>query len=344
MATVSRNALSSSRLLTSRSHSQPQTPELAAAPPAVSAQPPPLAPWASTESHKGPSLKEIQAAEARKAAKAEEAAAAARRAALEQEVMAARERERAAAQAAANSGLPTTSTWGSGGSPVTAGPQPSAWGAKPPAVKGSAAGATGAGVGAPGAAAGPKKTKTLAEIQREEEARKQRARELMMQSGANAASQGGPQGKRYADLAGRQTTPTPAQQQQMAAAAAASGGGWATVGAGGKVKPAPSSTPARTASAGAVRQPTGPTVVKAAQKAAPAPSGAAGAAKPENAAMDEFNKWMRRELSRGVSAGVNGKICWLFIYFVKCMCFLFERAANFTIQLIPFAPRSSYFL
>ena len=68
------------------------------------AQPPPLAPWAKEpgqEGTKGPSLKEIQEAEARKAAKAEEAAAALRKAAMEQEAALVREKEKQAAAAAA---------------------------------------------------------------------------------------------------------------------------------------------------------------------------------------------------------------------------------------------------
>ncbi|EGS17173.1 uncharacterized protein CTHT_0064880 [Thermochaetoides thermophila DSM 1495] len=248
----------------------PDTPALA---------PPPTAPWApqpGQEPPKGPSLKEIQEAEARKAAKKEEAAAAARRAALEQEAAAIRERERAAATVA--SGLPPHSTWGTGSPSNAAGGSP--W--KQPGGK------------AGGAAAAPKKT--LAEIQREEELRKQKAKEAAAAAQANAA-QASVMGKRYADLAGKGTaSPSPSSAAAAAAAQANQGGAWATVGPGGKVK-IPTGPAAQNRAASVVNA-----------KPTPPPAASKPAAKPAQTslkdakaqAMEEFKKWLHRELSRGL--------------------------------------------
>ncbi|KAL2133308.1 hypothetical protein VTI74DRAFT_2574 [Chaetomium olivicolor] len=249
---------------------------------AAALAPPPTAPWApqpGAEMQKGPSLKEIQEAEAKKAAKKEEAAAAARRAALEQEAAAIREREKAAA-AASNSGLPPTSTWGTG-SPVGA-PAGSPW-KQPTALK---AGATGSGAGNAGS------KKTLADIQREEELRKQKAKEAAAQASAPAPS---PMGKRYADLASK-VSASPSLMAAAPATQLSQGGGWSTVGAGGKVK-----------------VPTGPAVQSRSSsvsnvKASPGLAAAKPAAKPvqtslkdaKNLAMEEFKKWLHRELSRGL--------------------------------------------
>ncbi|KAK3338704.1 hypothetical protein B0H65DRAFT_474504 [Neurospora tetraspora] len=248
--------------------------------------PPPTAPWAGTEAQKGPSLKEIQEAEAKKAAKKEEAAAAARRAALEQEAAALREREKAAA--AAHIGLPATSTWGTG-SPVAAPASGSPW--KQPAAKVATTTTTGS-------------KKTLAEIQREEELRKQKAKEAAIQA---SVISGSALGKRYADLASKTSSSsappgmiTPGAAAQAAAAAAASvGGGWSTVGAGGKVKiptgPAATSRPVSTAPANTPVAPAAKVVAKAAP---------AALKDAKNVAMEEFKKWLHRELSRGLN-GVN---------------------------------------
>ncbi|KAB5540583.1 hypothetical protein GE09DRAFT_1137787 [Coniochaeta sp. 2T2.1] len=257
--------------------------------------PPPLAPWApqpGIESHKGPSLKEIQEAEAKKAAKAEEAAAAARRALLEHEAAALREREKASASAA--SGLPSTSTWGTG-SPVNTPSASSPW-AKPAVMKGAVAGpaSTAASTSA------NERKKTLAEIQREEEARKQKARELALQQGVTPAAA---LGKRYADLASKTSVPPgligaptsgpvpPTGSVQVA------GNGWATVGAGGKVKtPAVPATQARVASATAVKSAASPAAKPVSKPSAPTTSRDSG-----SDAMQEFHKWVHRELSRGLS-------------------------------------------
>lgn len=264
--------------------------------------PPPLAPWApqpGNESQKGPSLKEIQEAEAKKAAKAEEAAAAARRALLEQEAAALRERGKANASVA--SGLPSTSTWGTG-SPVNTPSAGSPW-SKPAAVKGAVAGSATAAA----AASANERKKTLAEIQREEEARKQKARELAMQQGVAAPA---PMGKRYADLASKTSGPPGLGGPAAAGAAPSAGGasvtgnGWATVGAGGKVKaPAGLATQARAASTTAVKAtptPVNKPVSKPANSVTPSKDSGSDA-------MQEFHKWLHRELSRGLSGITDSK-------------------------------------
>ncbi|GJN79235.1 hypothetical protein PLIIFM63780_002748 [Purpureocillium lilacinum] len=242
-------------------------------------QPPPLAPWArepGQEGQKGPSLKEIQEAEARKAAKAEEAAAALRKAAMEQEAALVREKERQA-HAAAAAGLPATSTWGHG-SPVSA---TSPW-VKPGAVKGPATNTA--------TVPSSSSKKTLAEIQREEEVRKQKARDVAVQSGSPAITS-----KSYANLAGKPNqSPVPSAPSPAPPAA-----GWATVGAGGKVKvPTGPASQGRSASVSSAKAPA--PVSKPVSK--PAPGGPTnGRTDPASAAMEEFSKWTRRELSRGLT-------------------------------------------
>lgn len=261
------------------SRSQTATPEVV--------QPPPMAPWAKdsgSDGPKGPSLKEIQEAESRKAAKAEQEAAAVRRAVMEQEGAAMRERERAVAAAAAAAALPASSTWGHG-SPAAAG---TPW-TKPGSVKPSTSGSV--------ASPGPK-SKTLAEIQREEEIRKQKAKDVATQSGAPI-----PGAKSYVSLAGK--APPPGIPAAVAAAAPPPGAGWATVGAGGKVKtpttaPAAAAAPIRAASAAIAKPPVAPAAMRAAPKPVSAQSTAA-------TAMDEFNKWTQRELSRGITGITDSK-------------------------------------
>jgi PERQ amino acid-rich with GYF domain-containing protein len=259
--------------------------------------PPPLAPWASQAeaAHKGPSLKEIQEAEAKKAAKAEEAAAAARRALLEQEAAALREREKAAAIA---TGLPSSSTWGTV-SPANTPSVSSPW-AKPAVVKGAVP------VVAATVTAGSERKKTLAEIQREEEARKQKAKESALQQGATPAAS---LGKRYADLASKTSAAPPGIPGGLGPAVVAAvgttpvtAGGWATVGAGGKVKaPTGPSSQVRTASTSVKPTPTpaAKTVVK--------PSAAPSSRDTGSDAMQEFHKWVHRELSRGLSGIQDSK-------------------------------------
>ncbi|KAI0195466.1 hypothetical protein F4808DRAFT_440339 [Astrocystis sublimbata] len=263
---------------------------------ATSTQPPPLAPWAKdggAESHKGPSLKEIQQAEAVKAAKAEEAASLARRVVLEQE--AARERERAAATAP---GLPTSSTWGTA-SPVSAAPVSSSW-SKPAASKGSAPTPT-------TSTAASDKKKTLADIQREEEARKQKAQQLAAQSGLPTAGT-----KRYADLASKTSTTTSTSSTPNVgggvATPAPTGAGWATVGAGGKVKAPPMGPALQTRSVSSAGIKPAPSVSVASPRPA-LKSNTSTAATGRTEAMDEFNKWLHSQLSRGISGMADIETC-----------------------------------
>lgn len=267
------------------SRSQSGTPDIAS--------PPPLAPWAKEPGHegqRGPSLKEIQEAEARKAAKDEEAAAAIRRAAMEQEGALLREREKASAAAAAAAALPASSTWGHG-SPASA----SAPWSNPSASKPVAAAAVGP--------ASSSSKKTLADIQREEEVRKRKAREVASQSGVPASGS-----KSYANLAGKPNA-GPIPGGVPAAAAAPPGAGWATVGAGGKVK-APTGVPVPGRPVSASNTKASPAAVAA--KPSPKPSLATGGSTMQradtvNVAIDEFNKWVHRELSRGLDANSDGK-------------------------------------
>lgn len=255
--------------------------------------PPPLAPWAQhTEaSHKGPSLKEIQEAEAKKAAKLEEAAAAQRRAQAEQEAALLREREKAAAIA---TGLPSSSTWGTVSPANTPGASVSSPWSKP------AAGAVAAVTAA--VTPGAERKKTLAEIQREEEARKQKAKELAAQQQGVAAQA---LGKRYADLASKTSVPPglPAHAVVGVAAGVApvSAAGWATVGAGGKVKAPPGPSSALRTPVPTTVKPTPTPVVKAVAK----PSATAASKDSGSDAQQEFRKWIHRELSRGLSSGLD---------------------------------------
>ena len=247
--------------------------------------PPPLAPWAKepgNDGPKGPSLKEIQEAEARKAAKAEEAAAALRRAALEQEAALLREKEKQAA-AVTTAGLPATSTWGHA-SPVSSA---SPW-SKPGAVKVPAPGLTNIG------SAVSNSKKTLAEIQAEEERRKQKAKDQAVTAGVPVSSTS----KSYANLAGKHGQPVSNSSPAPAPVVAPPpGAGWAVVGAGGKAKAPPTGPAAvqsRSVSAASVKVPT-PTIMKPMSRPGPA------AANGSNIAMDEFRKWVNRELARGIN-------------------------------------------
>ena len=239
-----------------------------------------MAPWAKErdESSKGPSLKEIQAMEAKKAAQQEEIAAAARRAAAEQERLNQQNQPIAPAP-----GLPSSANWASSISPAVptaAGPSP--W-AKPAAGKPVVATPV----------AGSKKT--LAQIQKEEENKKNRQATVQAAATANhvsAAPTAG--GKRYADLASKPTASTP--QTPNAA--------WTTVGAGGKVKtpiaPAPAPT-AKIATASNVQ----PSV------AAPRPKAAGNAASKgpgsQQHANEEFQKWAKAALSKGLNSNILGQ-------------------------------------
>ena len=235
-----------------------------------------LAPWAKepTEGSKGPSLKEIQAMEAKSAAQKEENAVAARRALAEQERLSQQYQPVAPAP-----GLPSSANWASSISPaVPASTGVSPW-TKPatgkPAVATPVAGAK----------------KTLAQIQKEEEARKNRAANAAANATATAALAGG---KRYAELASKASVPAP-----LTSSAA-----WTTVGASGKVKtptaPAPSSS-TRTASGGAVQPPT-----SAAKPKPIVTTSTKGSSNPQ-LANQEFQKWIKSALGKGLNSNMNGK-------------------------------------
>ncbi|CAK7236476.1 kinesin-like protein [Sporothrix bragantina] len=279
------------------SQSRSETPENGAA---GTTQPPPLAPWArdpGSESHRGPSLKEIQEAEAKKAAKAEEIAAAARKTAAEQEAALLREREKAAAALAP--GLPTSSTWGNGtptaSSAAIAAAPASPW-AKATNVKPNVVAPTTGGA----AHSVVDKKKTLADIQREEEARKQKTRELVSQSPLASSSYAG---KRYADLASRGQPPAAPSPIATSASPVSVAAGWATVGAGGKVK-TPTAVPAARSVSAAVatmKPAVAPIVSRSTSRQLSGTSG-----KVEGGvAMDEFNKWLHREVSRGIADDID---------------------------------------
>lgn len=289
--------------------SQSQTPDSAAPGSATASQPPPLAPWARdpvTESQKkGPSLKEIQEAEAVRAAQEE----AQRRAQQEQDAVAAREREKANPNPAVVPGLPQHSTWGSG-SPAPSASSP--W-AKPVAVK------TGVAAALPALP----KNKTLADIQREEEARKAR---LVKEQAASSGMAAGiaSMGKRYADLAGKTGGPPGLPAAAASAAAVAAGaaagaavaapaaGGWSTVGAGGKVK-VPTGPQVRSVSASTVRTPVIPQVVKQPVAATAVANRQAAATPPANTrsvntvsdAHTALATWLKAQLSRGVKPKIS---------------------------------------
>ena len=243
-----------------------------------------LAPWAkeSAEGAKGPSLKEIQAMEARQAAQQEEIAAAARRVAVEQE----RLNQQNHQTIGPAPGLPSSANWASSISPaVPANTGASAW-AKPAAGKPA--------VATPVSGA----KKTLTQIQKEEEARKSRAAAAAAANAASNASSAAALagGKRYADLAGKASVPTPT-----------SSAAWTTVGAGGKVKtptvPAPSVN-TRTASGGIV-QPSAPVVV--AKSKAGTSVGTRGPGNPQQA-NEEFQKWVKSALSKYLNSNMSGRL------------------------------------
>ncbi len=272
-------------------------------------QPPALAPWArepGSESHRGPSLKEIQAAEAKKAAKAEEAAAAARKIAVEQEASLLREREKAAATVAP--GLPTSSTWANG-TPVASTAAPVSPWVKATSVKPSVGGQA-AATSAHGTS---DRKKTLAEIQREEEARKQKTRDLSSQSPSNSPHG---VGKRYAELASRGQSSSAASPVASSSSPVAVASGWATVGAGGKVKtPTAASSSRAVSTAGAVGKPVAAAAAST-RSTSRQLSGVAGKA-DGGVAMDEFKKWLHREVSRGIADGIDGEFWSLFSCFAR---------------------------
>ncbi|MCJ1309577.1 hypothetical protein MMC25_003237 [Agyrium rufum] len=243
-----------------------------------------MAPWAKeiAESSKGPSLKEIQEVEARKAAQKEEIAMAARRVLAEQE-----RQSQAQSVVAPAPGLPSSANWASGSSPATpTSTGPAAWGAKALAGK--------TPVITPQAGG---KAKTLAQIQKEEEIRKQRlvaAAQASAAAIATTSANAATPGHRYADLASK----APAVASSKSAVAPT--GAWTTVGAGGKLK-APL-TPAST--------PTAPGVLRAVSGGAtsgvarPKPAERSATGGTQNAS-DELQKWAKSALSKGLNTGIN---------------------------------------
>ena len=233
-----------------------------------------IAPWAKepaeTTSSKGPSLKEIQAMEARKAAHAEEVATAARRAAAEQE-------RQTVQQAAPAPGLPSSANWAKPATP-TAPSGPGAW-AKPAAGK--------AAVATPVTST----KRTLAQIQREEEVRKNKAA-VAAANTVNTAPTPLAGGKRYAELASKVTP-------QVSTGGSSA---WTTVGAGGKVK-TPTTPAAPVASTGA-RAPSSSSVQPTAS-VKPAPKPMAAVAGREKA-QEEFQKWVRGAVGKGLNGGISG--------------------------------------
>ena len=235
-----------------------------------------VAPWAerTVDQAKGPSLKEIQEAEAKRAAAQEEIAAATRRAQAEHERLAQTQGPAPAP------GLPSSSTWGSAVSPVTPSTQATSVWAKPTTVKAST-----------GTTAAPKKT--LAQIQKEEESRKQRAAAAQAAANTQAAnsSAAAAVGKRYAELASKAAPALPA----------ITGGAWTTVGTGGKAKAPPAIV--------ATPQPVSRTVSASnASKSRPAlQTSRSTTLANQSKANEEFTKWIKGSLGKGLNPGINRK-------------------------------------
>ena len=242
-----------------------------------------IAPWAkdNVEGSRGPSLKEIQAMEARKAAEQEKVAVAARKAVAERELVAAQQNQSAAPEP----GLPSSANWASSMSPAA--PPASAGGSpwtKPTVGKPS--------VATPVTAA----KKTLAQIQKEEEVRKNRAAAATASVAGNVSASGA-SGKRYADLASKAALPNPSANPGNSA--------WTTVGASGKVKASAAPTPApgsRTASGSVVSAGPGAAAAK------PKPSSVSASIKSsasQASATEDFQKWTRNALKDRLNSGIS---------------------------------------
>ncbi|KAF2771962.1 hypothetical protein EJ03DRAFT_388048 [Teratosphaeria nubilosa] len=238
------------------------------------------APWAKepAEAPKGPSLKEIQEMEAKKAAELEAQQAALRKAAFEKELEA--QAATAAAAASEHPGLPSSASWGASPATPTNAASPWAKTAQKPTAPA---------------------TKTMAQIQKEEEARKRRlvaaAHAANAQANATASVAAPIGGKSYANLAGKVASPPTVNTGS---------GAWTTVGAGGKLKtPATPTAPpgigSRTANSGVVPG-AGP---QPAARKAPSRTTTLNSAGTINA-QEEFRKWavaeLRGDLAKGVSA------------------------------------------
>ncbi|KAK6377553.1 kinesin-like protein [Lithohypha guttulata] len=242
-----------------------------------------IAPWAdkTAEASRGPSLREIQEAEAEQAAKREAIRLAeAKRAFLEQ--------ERAAATQVVPPapGLPATSNWATSGSPGTpTTPGGSVWSAKPIPAKTASASAA---------------KKTMTQILKEEETRKQR--QLATQSPTATTPAVPASSGKYAQMVSKVTPPQnvfgsgPGQQQQTQAGGASA---WTTVGASGKPK-----TPATVVAAPAVTRTTSTSTIPLSRPLATSRSTSiAGGTK--NQAKEELVKWAKASLSKGLNPGTN---------------------------------------
>lgn len=271
-----RNRQNVAESLAANSRSQTQTP--------VEAPTTSIAPWAKevNEMPKGPSLKEIQEAEARNAAQREELAAAARRAQL------VAEQERLSqAQAQQAPGLPSSANWASAGSPATPTSAGSVWNNKGPSTTSTA-------------------KKTLAQIQKEEEARKQRSAAAAASAAAattqNVVTPPAPSsaGKRYADLASKAPAASPVS---------ASSGAWTTVGASGKAKAPPVAPTGPRSTSGPVPMAASPVRPKPVTAASAAPR-AMPVSNPSNPnrAVEEFTKWAKLTLGKGLNSNINGML------------------------------------
>jgi PERQ amino acid-rich with GYF domain-containing protein len=256
--------------LNAETRSRSETPDTANAAPS-------LAPWAkeTVDVPKHPSLKEIQEIEAKKAAKAEEAAAAHRRHLLDQEM-----KLLSAQPVAPAPGLPTTSTWGNTASPISSANVPSAW-AKP---------STTSKIQITSNSAASKKT--LADIQREEENRKNKLAATALAAQPAPTVSGG---KRYADLASKASAALPPM-----------GSAWSTVGAGGKVR-VPTG-PASVVPPPAVRAVSSANIAAASTRAARpvATSRSVTSSAGANSANEEFTKWAKGSLAKGLNSDING--------------------------------------
>lgn len=275
-----RNRQNVADALTAESRSRSQTP-IVDTPTAA------MAPWAkdNTDSSKGPSLKEIQAMEAKKAAQQEEVAAAARRAIAEQE----RQNQSQSQPISAAPGLPSSANWASGVSPaIPMSSGPSVW--------------TKAGAGkTPVSTTSTNTKRTLAQIQKEEEARKNRAAATAAAGAASSVSVSAiAGGKRYADLASKAALSTP----QVASTA------WTTVGAGGKVKTPTGPAPViNTKPVGSMTSQPSASALKP-KVSVPTRGPQAGSVSGQQVAMDELSKWTKSSLSKGLNSSIPGRSSW----------------------------------
>ena len=247
-----------------------------------------IAPWAdkTAEVTRGPSLKEIQEAEAKRAAEQEALMAEARRVAMEQERL---QTEKVVPPAP---GLPLTSTWATSGSPSTpTTPGGGVWSKPVPAKTGSTTTAK----------------KTLAQIQKEEEARKMKAAAQAALSAQTAAYTNPtlPAGNRYAQMASKATAAPSGPTPVHAHAQSAGTGAWTTVGASGKPK-----TPATVVATPAVAQRTvsSTAVPRPALASTRSVSTVNTANNTKDAARQSFLTWAKSSLSKSLIADASADV------------------------------------